>query len=251
MASSSQPSHVIHHRNVVVVGKSGSGKSSVANNIAGQDLFKIGHTTESETTRQTHVAVDFRYDNVIYSLKIVDTVGLFDTERGKAGNQAIMDEIKRYFTEKFPEGINLVLFVFKKGNFSEEEKETFAFIISEFKKSVSAMSALVITHCDGMEDDEREDCIRDFRTAKVSCDIAGFMQKGIYTVGFPDWFTCSETKKEKLFRFTNIQEDSDTLRALIINSSEMSLGKQMFEQVIEEVKKKIDKPGWKLTCQIL
>jgi GTPase Era involved in 16S rRNA processing len=254
MASYLRPTGITEYRNVVVVGKSGSGKSTVANRIVGSDVFKVADSLDAATRRQTHTQVGMHFGNVEYRMKVVDTVGLFDTGEGNRGNQAIMDEFKRYFTEKFPEGINLVLFIFKKGRFTPEERDTFDFIIREFREAVSEMSALVITHCDNMGPKKRAKYIEEFRTKPTTADIANFMEKGIYAVNFPD-LSCLDSEDEEDGMLTlskRIETDVQKLRELIFDSREMTLGRDMFERIIAEIQEKSTKStSSKSVCGIL
>lgn len=56
-------------------------------------------------------------------------MGVFDI---KCKNDDVMVEIKKFFLIEVLEGVNLVLFVFWKGWFIEEEKCIFEFIIKNF-----------------------------------------------------------------------------------------------------------------------
>jgi GTP-binding protein EngB required for normal cell division len=235
-----QPSCITEYRNVVVVGKSGAGKSTVANKIIGSTVFRVADSLGSVTKRQTHAQVGMHFGNVEYRMKVVDAVGLFDTGKDKSDNQAIMDEIKHYFTEKFPEGINLVLFIFKKGRFTQEERETFDFIIREFREAVSEMSALIITNCENMGKKAREEYIMDFRSRPATADIANFMGKGIYAVGFPDLSHMEEDDEDMMLVLSKkAEKDVQQLRELVFGSREMTLGKDMFERIMAKIQRQV------------
>ena len=111
---------LLQKRNVVVLGKSGASKSTVANNIIGQSAFKVGDSLASVMQKATHTEVFLTASATQYNLKMVDTVGLFDM---KINNKAIVDRVRTYFQKKVPEGVNLVLFVFRKGRYTPKDKE--------------------------------------------------------------------------------------------------------------------------------
>lgn len=215
---------MVQRRNIVVLGKTGAGKSTVANKIAGHDNFKVKSSTESVTSKVSHtevVLVDPK-TNTQYNFKLIDTIGVFDT---KKRNADIMKEIKKYFQEKVPEGVNLVLFIFRKGRYTGEEKQTFDYIIKNFRPQISDISALIITNCENEGKEGRQRIIDEFRL--MAEDTAEFMGKGIYTVGFPDTRNCLPALEEAYEKV--IQDDAKDLRELVMKAGEMRLGKEMFE----------------------
>ena len=217
----------VRDRNVVVLGKSGAGKSTVANNIVGDpSAFTVGDSLDCVTQKATHTQVQFlTASGTQYNLKMVDTVGLFDM---KINNKAIIDSVRTYFQKMVPEGVNLVLFVFRKGRYTPEEKETFDYIMKNFRKEISDISALVVTGCEDLEEDEREKTKNEFHTNPTTKELASFVSKGIFTVGFPDL-----TKVKKKFKAdyeADAKKDAQTLRELVCTCSEMRLSEEMFRE---------------------
>ena len=68
----------VHHRHVVTIGKTGSGKSSVANHILGCDCFEVRSCVSSVTKHVEHNTTDFTKDGVKYHVNVYDTVGLLE-----------------------------------------------------------------------------------------------------------------------------------------------------------------------------
>ena len=66
-------------RNIIVLGKTGAGKSTVANQILGTNHFEVSTSTQSVTRRVRNGEARLTVDGVDYNIKIIDTVGLFDT----------------------------------------------------------------------------------------------------------------------------------------------------------------------------
>ena len=72
----------LEKRNVVVVGKTGGGKCTVANKILGQVKFVVKNVAAGVTLNvEAHCCcLDDESSHTVYSFKVVDTVGLFDTK---------------------------------------------------------------------------------------------------------------------------------------------------------------------------
>ena len=103
----------LENRNVVVMGKTGAGKSAVANKVLGLQKCTVKNIASSVTSDVDALCSSF-YDQssrTRYNFKVIDSVGVFDT---KLKNYAVMTKIKNFFQNDSPEGINLVLFVFRK-----------------------------------------------------------------------------------------------------------------------------------------
>ena len=169
----------INERCVVLLGKSGAGKSTVANQLVGCDTlssntepapFRVATEVLQSVTREvTHVKFELQQDTKKYQITVIDTVGLFDTEL--EGNDIIFDKIEEYF-EKEITGVNIILFVFKQGRMTAEEKEVFTFLDTTLKEEMSPISALVVTGCENKNHKARGDLVDEFKrnrdTQKIS-----------------------------------------------------------------------------------
>ena len=208
----------VDKRTAVVVGKTGAGKSNVANHILGANVFVVKNSLGSVTAvpqiqERSHETPDGR----TYNVRVIDTPGFFDTDKSiKTSN--VLEQIKTFVSRTVRDGVNLVYFVFKANRFTSEERKTFDTIIGNFKDDISAVSALIITNCESWSDDERLDYIAKFRKNPDTSDIAAFMQKGIFCVGFPD----PKTTKAKIMKAfeEDIQKDQDVIRQQLYYSTE-------------------------------
>ena len=228
---------IIENRCVVLIGKSGAGKSTVANMLAGHNPmsqdppFKVSNKVLVSVTREvSHKMIEFSEGNIVYRVTVIDTVGLFDTEA--EGNDIIFEKIEEYFKE-YIDGINLILFVFKKNRFTKEEREVFSFIRSKFDQEISPISALAVTACEQDDADAREEFVEEFQSDPTTRDIARQMTRGIYPVGFPPLLKMKPALQA--FYSDIMEEDRKTLMNVIIQSKKAHLTRRLFVEKVKPV----------------
>ncbi|XP_047437192.1 GTPase IMAP family member 9-like [Mugil cephalus] len=131
-------------RRVVLLGKTGNGKSSLANIIFGEARFKINHfndlkacVSEGETK-----SVKGR------SITLIDTPGLFD--QGKS-DKDMRPEMIRCITECAP-GPHAFLIVLKVEKFTEQEKAFVTRICEHFSEDALKCAVMVFTHGDQLNE---------------------------------------------------------------------------------------------------
>ncbi len=224
-------SQLVLHRSMMVVGKTGSGKSTVANILTCNDSehFTVSPAPSSCTKKCKHGDFDKTEGNTTYRLKVMDTVGLFDT--GPVTNDKTIAELKKYVQNHFVFGVNLIIFVIREGRFTPEEKKSFDFIQSRFSDQISTMSALVITNCDLKDENARSEFIEEFRRNELTKPTAEFMKAGIFAVGFPpksDYM--SLPSQVKSYYEKGIAKDKERLWGLVKQSSEARLSKELYKK---------------------
>ena len=224
---------------VVLVGKAGAGKSTVANHLVGHDPlspdkppFEVSNTVMRSVVREIqHETVEFMWENDLYPVTVVDTVGVFDYYiRGEEA--IILDEFVQYIRQNKLR-IDLILFVLKVHRLTSEEKDMFSFILAKnwenhiagCPKDISPISALAITGCENFDATQREKLVQEFKTSPSTREVASQMGMGIYPVGFPPLRGMHSALKQAYKE--GMLEDRDTLRGLIVRANvEGERGKQ-------------------------
>uniref|UniRef100_A0AAQ4RKZ4 AIG1-type G domain-containing protein n=2 Tax=Gasterosteus aculeatus aculeatus TaxID=481459 RepID=A0AAQ4RKZ4_GASAC len=129
---------------IVILGKTGVGKSSLANTILGEDVFQTGFNGVSATSEcQSETRrVDGR------DVTLIDTPGLFDTGRSE---EELKPGIVKCITECSP-GPHAFLIVFKVEPFTDQEQDVINKINKLFSEEAFKYATVLFTRGDQLEE---------------------------------------------------------------------------------------------------
>lgn len=213
---------LISDRNVVVVGRTGVGKSMLVNQILGGPYVKVRTGVDPETKKVQIIQGILEFNKNRYFAKIIDTVGFNDSSKRVKSDTEIVEEITSTIREI--KSIHLIIFVFKKESY-HKDITMLRLLTNAFEGTLYEISAAVITHFD--------DYIREGEKNKLlqNREIGDFfkkMAKGVHFVSFPDlgkMYKTTKDAKEKV-----IDEDGKNMCKLIAESEKSKLPLELFKQ---------------------
>uniref|UniRef100_A0AAQ4NSR8 AIG1-type G domain-containing protein n=1 Tax=Gasterosteus aculeatus aculeatus TaxID=481459 RepID=A0AAQ4NSR8_GASAC len=129
---------------IVILGKTGVGKSSLANTILGEDVFQIGFNGVSATSEcQSETRrVDGR------DVTLIDTLGVFDTGRSE---EELKPAIVKCITECSP-GPHAFIIVFKVEAFTDQEQDVINKINQFFSEEAFKYATVLFTRGDQLKE---------------------------------------------------------------------------------------------------
>ena len=184
-------------RNILILGKIGTGKKSLGNHIVSEGNF----------SRERISGVNCHYKeqwvgDLFYRILTVDTESLVT---------GYFDPLT-YIRGRF-ENIHLIIFVTAKDRYTDENHKSLMCAVQSLGPQARSLCALIITRCEGITDESRQGIVHNFKVDPRGWKVADFIDKGIYTVGFPD--TSNMSASNKLIYQNGIAKDENVIRRLV------------------------------------
>jgi GTP-binding protein EngB required for normal cell division len=151
--------HISNHKNILLIGRTGNGKSTLANVIINKnDNFEEIFRESGGSTSKTREIKEEVFETNKIKCRVIDTPGLGDTSLSRVKT---LQEIAKVY-DKVKNGLSQILFV-SSGRFTPEETETYN-LLKEilFDEDITKYTTIIRTKFDNFEDEE--ECKKDVKS---------------------------------------------------------------------------------------